>query len=341
MSANRKRSPIAEIAQLAGVSKAAVYATLNPKSSTGIGVGAETKARILAAVEKVGYVRNELASSLVTGRSKTIGICVQSLRGGFFDNFFEITDSLAHAEGYSLLLSSSEFDANRERRNILSFAARRVDAIAVACSCFDALREDFEKIESSGSPIVIIGEDHARFRSTEFDESEATRLQASHLLAGGHRKVVHLSAANASSQAMNLHRVREERFLKTWRELSSEEALDLRSSNLSYPDPWIVDSIAEKARKGEIDAVACSADSLALGLLSALKAKGLEAPNALSVIGYDDLPESESFFTPLTTIRLPREKLAKSLWAILTNAIKGGAIEHRRVAPELIIRKSA
>ena len=339
----RKKSPVLEIARLAGVSKAAAYATLNPETSGNIGVGEEKRRRILEAAATVGYVRNELASSLVTGRTNTIGVCVQSLRNHFFGNFLNMLDSLAYPEGYSVMISSSEFDSERELRNVRNFIAKRVDAIAIACSDFERLRDSLKDFRSEGTKFVILGEDFSEgVPSISFDEMEIGRIQANRLWTSGRRKVAHLNASASTDLAVRLHSLRLSKFSCAWRDLSGLSPLNFPVSNVFFPEPDVVFDLASKIKTGEIDAVACSADTLAMGLISALASMDLKVPENLSVIGIDDLDYSSGFFVPLTTVRLPTDKLALNLWNIMKRLLEGDQFAgHIVVQPELVIRKSA
>ncbi len=338
-----RKSPVLEIARLAGVSKAAAYAALSPGASGNIGVGEETRKRILQAAAQVGYVRNELASSLASGRTNTIGICVQSLRNSFFGGFSSVLDSFAYPAGYSVMIASSEYDSDREQRNVKSFIAKRVDALVVAHVDFDRFKRLVLPLADGSVKVLSLGEGSiSGIPCVSFDESAAARLQASHLWNSGRRKVAHLNAALSSDLSACLHLDRSARFRGAWRALSGASSLDFQVSSSYYPDPGAVEAIAAKAKAGELDAVACSVDTLAMGLISSLSSFGVKVPGDLAVIGIDDLDSSSGFFVPLTTVRLPTGKLAEEVWRLLTGLLDGRPMDGIiSVQPELAVRKSA
>jgi len=342
MLALRKKSPVIEIARIAGVSKAAAYATLNPETSGNIGIAEDTRKRILDAAAQIGYVRNELASSLVTGRSRTIGVCVQSLHNHFFGNFSSILDTLAYADGYSMMIASSEYDGERELRNLRNFAAKRADAIVVAYSDCKKVGACLPELASSGVRVLTIG--NVRFEGSPsicFDEAAAALIQAQHLFDSGHRKAVHLNAACAKDLTQHIHKQRRDNFLGAWSRISGFDARSIEASNSSYPDPAAVSEIIARFKAGELDSVACAADTLAMGLISSLCVCGIKVPEDIAVIGLDDLDSSASFFVPLTTVRLPTDKLAEEIWGALKKLLSGESFEaHITVNPELVIRKS-
>jgi len=339
----KAKSAVLEIARLAGVSRASAYATLNPGSSGNIGVAEATRKKILKAAAKVGYVKNELATSLSTGRTNTIGVCVQSLRNHFFCGFSSVLDSLAYADGYSVLLSSAEYDRDTELRNIKSFLSKKVDALAIAYVSPESLSSMLPQIKDGGAELVSIGD--FRFTgipSVYFDEIAAAKLQALHLWQTGRRKVLHLNAGNSPDLAVRISSQRFINFAAAWRSLSGEMPEEIKVSNGFYPDPGAVETVAKMAKAGKLDAVACAADTLALGLASSLSSAGVRVPDDIAIIGMDDLDCSSDFFVPLTTIRLPTDKLAQGLWNILKRRLSGeGFNEGVAIQPELVKRKSA
>ena len=339
----REKSPVTEIARLAGVSKAAAYAALSPGASGNIGVGEEKRRRILEAAAQVGYVRNELASSLVTGRTNTIGVCVQSLRTNFFGGFSSVLDSFAYPAGYSVMIASSEYDSEREQRNIRSFVAKRVDALILAYVDFAHVKDRILSLAGERTKMLSLGEDMVRgVPGVCFDEPAVGRMQASYLWGRGHRKAAHLNASASSDLSSDMHSNRARAFKREWLALAGADPMEFSVSSVFFPDPQAVEAIAAKAMAGELDAVACSADTLAMGLISALSSLGVRVPEDIAVIGIDDLDFSSGFFVPLTTVRLPTGKLAEEAWRLVQGLLEGRPVEGlSSVKPELVVRKSA
>ena len=338
-----KKSTIMEIAASAGVSRAAAYAVLSSGKPNNIGVSQEKREKILAAASSLGYVKNELARSLVTGRSSTIAFSVQSLRNHFFGSFFSCFDDLAYKENYSVIFSTSEYDTAREARNIRSFAAQRVAAIIIAGPELDAQYKALRAFLDAGGHVIVLGDNTFEgFYNVAFDEPAGGRMQAEYLYKNGHRKVAHLNGGMAKDTSAQMAAMRYGYFDNAWKTLTSKNAMNLKVENHYYIESSMADEIASKVRRGEITAIACSSDTLAMGLISSLTMKGIRVPEDISIIGMDDLDYSSNFFTPLTTVRLPTDKLALETWKLFKKleASEAVAEQLKFVESDLIIRKS-
>ena len=341
MAITRKPSVVEQIAADAGVSRAAAYAVLNPGKPSTIGVSAAKRKQILAAAKKVGYVRNDLARSLVTGRTNTIGLCVQSLRDHFFTEFFTVFDDLASRAGKATFFASGEFDADREKRILNSFLAKRVDAMVVAGYNLAPMKARLRRYVDSGGVILflrsVLLEDQPEIA---FDETRAVSLQAEHLAALGHTRVAYVNASLARDMRVEMHRNRALFFSKVWTRLTGHVP-----ENLAGDNPVRVDDVlADKVIEGRYTAVACANDTLAMSLISVLGQKGIRAPDDISVMGHDDVFLSRMFAPPLTTVRLPVAPLARESWRIIAEALGSDAesVRPERVVirPELVVRLS-
>jgi len=334
------------IAERAGVSLAAAYASLSPRGPGKIGVRKEKRDLVLSAARELGYVRNEVASSLVTGRTETIGVCVQSIRDNFFSDFFSVLDAKAFSKGYTVMIASSDFDATRELRSLKSFIAKRVDALIVACSDLDNSKETLQDFRRDGGKVVLLDSNPvAGIPNVSFNESLASQLQAECLWKLGHRRVAFVGAMASKDAIKILHGDRARHFSESWKALSGEEPETISFESQFYPDPTSLENLARKAKEGRISALACASDSLAMGLISSLSAAGIEIPAALSVIGLDGLESGAAFFIPLSTVKLPTEALAEETWSLLDRMLfKSWSVESEHtvsIKPELFERASS
>jgi len=334
------------IAERAGVSLAAAYATLSPRGPGKIGVRKEKRDLILSAAREFGYVRNEVASSLVTGRTETIGICVQSIRDNFFSDFFSILDAKAFSKGYTVMIASSDFDAARELRSLKSFIAKRVDALIVACSDLEGSKESLLEFRRDGGKVVLLDSNPvAGIPNVSFNERLASQLQAECLWRLGHRRVAFVGAMASRDAIRILHGDRARHFVESWKALSGEVPEQAPFESQFYPDPASVEKLARKAKEGRVSAIACASDSLAMGLASSLSAGGLNIPRDLSVVGLDGLESGSSFFVPLSTVKLPTEALAEETWSLLDKMLfENWSVDSEytvSIKPELLERASS
>ncbi len=334
------------IAEKAGVSRAAAYAAISPKGPGKIGVGEEKRKLILQLAKEHGYIRNELASSLSTGKTNAIGVCVQSMKDNFFADFFAVLDSKACPKGYSIMISSSEFDVERERRNLKAFISKRVDALILASSELAAVEDGLLEFSRSGGKLVLLDPTPLKgIPNANFDDEGACRMQADFLWGLGHRKAIFAGALDSSDGIRIIHRLRAGRFAKRWEELSGLKPSLASLKSQFYPDPESVASIVEGVRSGRVSAMACASDSLAMGLTASLTAAGIRIPEDLSIVGLDGLEAGANFFVPLSTVRLPTEKLAEEVWGFLERMLFEDWTPMEAVSvvvkPELLERASA
>ncbi len=338
------KRPVERIAELAGVSRAAAYAALNPGRPSTIGVSAEKRRKVLEAARQVGYTRNELARALSTGKSRLIGVCVQSTRTTFFSDFFALFDERAQSDGYAMVTATSEFSIERERSILRSFAAKQVDGLVVASCEAETMHAGLSDLNLSASlPFILLGEESFDgIASVSFDEKAVGRLQATHLFELGHRAVAYIGATKTRDQRATLHAKREQNFNDAWAQLSTSVPLSFAVKDHLHGGAEIVDQLVTLLREGKSTAVACADDLLAMSLVTSLLLKGVRVPEACSIIGVDDLPQSADFRIPLSTVRLPTSTLAEKVWELLRSRLDGsqGAREGVTITPELVARRS-
>ena len=271
-------------------------------------IGAETKSRVRALAQEMGYVPSTVARSLTANQTWTIGMVVAAISDPFMGRIVEGVEQVAIGAGFNVILSTSQNDRQREIAIIDVLQQRRVDGIIVVAShLFDRYRRYFDRVEV---PIVIIDEQEPGgvIHSVAVDDFEGARLAVEHLLTLGHRRIGYVGVANRPKS--NRYRLQ-----------GCQAAL--QAAGIS-PDPTLIftsDAIADHAKRGEASleplrsagatAVFCYNDMTAIGLLSACYKRGLSVPDDLSVIGFDDIDIAAYTIPPLTTIHQPRLELGQ------------------------------
>lgn len=310
-----------------------------------------TRQLVLEAARGSKYVPNELARSMVTGKTFTIGVLVPSLRNHFYTDFFICLDDACFRNGYSTLITSSEFSADRERRNLNVLFSKRVDALIVGLDYPNANSALLEQFVAQGVPIVHLGSanpPYVSYPSVGFDEDQVGRLAASHLYTLGHRRVMYFDASNTQDRSLPIHIARYEKFAAAWTEISNGALLQrFQTADAMHGGIELMDALARMSADERPTAIACSTDRLAIGLLSAMQVHSSDALKNISVIGCDDIDGAADFPIPLTTVKLPTETLAEGVWSMLErllkdskNASETSFPEHAVIQPQLIIRQS-
>lgn len=325
------RAPnIRDVAREAGVSHQTVSRVLNDSPS----LRPETRKRVLEVIEELGYRPNQAARALVTSKSQVIGVLVATRAAayGVQTTLYEIEDA-ARAAGYRVAIVTSSSDDRELREAVDQLIGQAAEAIVVVSPqsrVFDVLAELPTRI-----PFVLLDSKRRDAgRSVAVDQFEGARLATRHLIELGHRRIVHLAGPQDWIDA-------EARMQGFLREVSDHE--------LMVPAPVLGDWTAEFGyragrellNRAEFTAVFCSNDLMALGLLHAFREVGLRVPTDVSVIGFDDIPESAHYWPPLTTIRQDFVEIGRRAIGLVL-ADLGHVSEHAQdpIRPQLVLRAS-
>ena len=339
---SKERVTIQDVAKAAGVSAQTVSRVLNDRPD----VSSETRSRIQEIIKTLGYSPNVFARNLSRGRSNTIGVVGYGLV--YFGSSSVLTgiEGKINELGFSLTLSLIDnFDPSKIERILYDFLSRRVEGIIWAVPAidhnFDMVSEKLSEIET---PIVFInkGSTESDFVSA-MDNRLGSRLATQHLVEQGYRHIGIITGPSDWWEA-------QER-LAGWREVITDEGYS-NIDNLVVVGDWSAQSGEMGLLKlfdqdPEIDAVFISNDQMALGALKAARHLGLNIPDDLGIVGFDDIPEAPYFFPPLTTVRQdPRELGAMAVeWIheIIQAQQKGASLEPgvSWSEPRLVIRKSS
>jgi DNA-binding LacI/PurR family transcriptional regulator len=295
---------------------------------------------VLAVIRQLAYRPNAAARTLVTRRTRTLGvICVDSTLYGPASMLYGIEQAARHS--YFVAIASLPA---LNRRSVLGaidrFLGQAVEGIIVLAPVTTAVAA-LSHVPAE-VPLVAVGcGTHASLASVAIDNAAGAALATRYLLGLGHKTVHHLAGLSSWLDA----RERVEGWRQELRAAGAPEPAML-SGDWSAASGYRVGH--ELAARPEVTAVFCANDHMALGLLRALSEQGRRVPEDISVIGFDDIPESAYFLPPLTTVRqdfgeLGRQALDRLLYRI-ANTHRGahtdGSGPSVPIAPELVIRSS-
>lgn len=329
--ASGRQPAISDVAAVAGVSHMTVSRVINGSGS----VRAETRRRVLEAIERLGYRPNSLARGLATGRSRTLGVvALDSVLYGPASTLFGI-ESAAREAGYGvsvasvgapeypLILSAIEGLRNQGVEGVVVVAPHIAAGRALEDTPGDLPVVAVADAEDSPVPVAAI------------DHRDGARRATEHLFALGHETVWHIAGPHGwlESQA------REEGWRAVLAERGAPEPPVLRGD-------WSPRSGYEAGREllsrhRDVEAVFVANDQMALGLLRVLSEAGVSVPDEVRVVGFDDIPEAAYFSPPLTTVRQDFIALGRQTFGQLLHTIEGRTVEKRSIVPaELIVRES-
>jgi len=320
-----------DVANVAGVSHQTVSRVLNdfPK------IRPATRARVLAAIEELGYRRNTAARTLVTRRSGSIGVITADMNHFGPASIMLGLESASRAAGYSLSLAGlPEISATSLRQAVDRVLDQAVEAVVIIVAHQAALA--LAQSLHIAVPLVLVeGDLSATPLTAGVDQIAGARLATNHLLDLGHRSVVHLPGPADWLEAVARR--------EGWRMSLEERGAPV--PELMVEGDWTSRSGYQASRamlaQSRPTAVFAANDQMALGLLRALHEAGLRVPQDVSVVGFDDVPESGYFTPPLTTVRQDFPELGRRIMALVLRVLAGELnASEPLVEPLLVIRSS-
>jgi DNA-binding LacI/PurR family transcriptional regulator len=332
--AGRQRPTIYDVARLAGVSTATVSRALNGTGQ----IAPATRATIEAAVEQLGYRPNTIARSLVTKSTQTIALLLPDITNPFYAALVSGIQQTALAQGWTMLLCTTESDAEREEHYLRVLRAKQVDGALV-----DGLvlpRDRIARFVEDGFPIVCLDRDidSRSIPLVQVDNRLGGRIATRHLVDLGHTRIAHVTGAGELG-------ISDER-LAGYRDALTQARLPV-DFQLVEEGRFTDDGGHDAARRllerePDLTAIFAANDLSALGVMNAVAEAGRRVPDDVSVVGFDDLHLSAYTSPPLTTIRQPAVEIATLATEILIGLTRGQQAERMRhlLEPELVVRAS-
>jgi len=334
------RVSIKDIARVANVSHSTVSRALSDSPL----VSSETKARIQRLAREMGYSPDAQARSLVVGRTRTVGVVVTTITDPFLAEIVQAVENTAHDYGYTVILISSSADPARELEAVEMLRSQRVDGVIVTSSRVGSLYQ--ERLEESEVPVVLLNTHRRQAGPYTFsitvDNRHGGWLATEHLIHLGHRRIAYVTGAvNHSDDQERLAGYRQA----------------LEQAGIAF-DPALVVPGTGRAGGGEralpvltaLDepptAVFCYNDMTAIGLIHAARQMGLPVPEALAVVGFDDILFASFVQPPLTTVAQPMSEMGKQALEMVLSLIDDGDSSRGRVTNivvqgTLIVRESS
>ncbi len=322
---------MADVAKAAGVSHQTVSRVLNGMP----GVRPETRDRVLEVVTELGYRRNLAARLLASTRSKTVGVVTWGTSQFGPANVLLALEAAARQTPYRLeTINVTSMSTEAFRDAVDQLLERVVEAMIVIVPHETILRE--AQSLNLDIPTVVVEGDLSRVPLTVgVDNVQGARLATAHLLSLGHETVVHMSGPMGWAEA---HARRD-----GWR--AELEAQDRRVPPLRWGGDWSASSGyltgRSLAREPDVTAVFVANDQMALGFVRALHEQGRRVPEDVSVVGFDDLPESQFFLPALTTVRQDFAELGQRAMNVLSRVLDGEREPTADLVPTtLVVRES-
>ena len=321
---------IFDVARLAGVSHQTVSRVVNDLPN----VRPATRARVEDAIKQLRYRPSATARSLVTRRSRTIGlITTGSPDYGPSSTLLGFNEAARKARYLVSISSMLEADVVSMRSSVELLLSQNVEAIVLIAAHRGAL-EAIQGIDLGVPLLAVESSGRVGFHSVSIDQYRGAYDATSHLISLGHTSIVHVAGPEDSMDATE--RVR------GWRAALSEHGLVAREPLVGDWTPASGFAIGQQlAAANQFTAVFAANDQMALGLVHAFAGQGLRVPQDVSIVGFDDIPEAEHFSPPLTTIRQDFAELGRTVMqTLLELQLDEGFESAAHPVPQLIVRES-
>jgi len=325
-----------DIAATAGVSVMTVSKALRDEPD----ISAKTKARIKLLATEVGYVPNHSARGLRTRKTHQFGLVISSLTNPVYTRTFMAIEEQAHELGYEIILTQTLNNPEREAACIRRLLARQVDGLFIR----PVYRPDpnaaiYDELKKHKTPTVILGHRAlfcSDFPNVETDDLAATEAATQHLLELGHRRIACFAGPTFAPWA-------QERF-EGYRRALIEQQIEIDEKLIFHSGSTIEEGKAAALQLIDespgATAILAANDLVAIGAATTLLDQGVKIPEEISVIGFGNTLTAEHFRVPLTTVSQPKYRRGISAMESMSALLAGESVGTKRLAADLVIRRS-
>ena len=329
---------VRDVALRAGVSVGTVSNVLNRPDK----VTAETVARVMGAIDDLGFIRNDAARQLRAGHSKTIGLVVLDVRNPFFTDVARGAEDEAASAGLTVILGNSDENSDREAAYLDLFEEQRVHGVLI--SPYGDITSRLERLRQRGIPAVLVDRSSGdtSFSSVSVDDLAGGRLAVEHLIAQGRSRIAFIGGPVQIRQVED--RLAGARMAVAAHPGTALETIEIDALSVLAGRAAGVE-IAAREAADRPDAVFAANDLVAMGVLQALMMQHSEisVPRDISLIGYDDIDFASAAVVPLSSIRQPSALIGHTAVEILLEQAGDATAPPRQVVfePELVVRESS
>jgi LacI family transcriptional regulator len=294
---------IYEVSARAGVSLATVSRVVNSKGR----VADKTRQRVLSAIAELDYRPNSIAQSLASSRSNSVGILVPELHGPFFGTMVSGIEETLRAAGKHVIVTIGHSDADKEQDAIDFLAGRRCDALILHVEALD--NAGLLQLGQGEVPIVIMNRLVAGLEGQciRLDNFRGGYIASSHLLELGHREIACITGPLWKSDAAE--RLRGHRTALTEHDVLCNETLIAEGDFQESGGSKAMEDLLQTGLP--FTAVVCGNDSMAAGAMRTAREHGLQIPDQLSIVGFDNVSFARYLYPRLSTIDFPAHDMGE------------------------------
>ncbi|AIQ39878.1 substrate-binding domain-containing protein [Paenibacillus sp. FSL R7-0297] len=323
---------IKDVAQKANVSIATVSRVLHNLG----GYSDKTKQKVDQTIKELKYQPNAIARGLINKRTQTIGVLFPDVSSAFSSDLLHGIDEFVHDRNYSVMVCNTDQDGKRTLKYLQLLREKQVDGIIFSSEVLK--KEYYDMLESMRIPVVLISSqtDFANVPYVKVDDYQAAYDAVHYLLTKGHRKIAMISGTKGDPIAGTPR-------VEGYRKALEAHGIAFESRYLVYGDflyesgSRAMETILRKTP--EITAVFAASDEMAIGALSTVTKHGLNVPEDISIMGYDDLRLARMVNPPLTTVRQPLSDIGMIASEKLISMIETGEPAKSQICTHSIVER--
>ncbi|MCH8493554.1 MAG: LacI family transcriptional regulator [Idiomarina sp.] len=325
---------IYQVSELAGVSLATVSRVINNT----VPVREATRLKVEAAMQELGYRPNSVAQSLASNRSNSIGIVVSELGGPFYGELLSRIENEFRAAGKHVIIAAGHSNADLERDSIEFLRSRNCDALILHVEAVDDAY--LVELAESGLPFVLINRMVAGIeeRCITLDNEQGGYLATEYMLQQGHRDIAYISGPLWKHDAQERYNGHQKALAKFG--IGENKALFYEGD---FQETGGVNGFNHLREQGHtFTALVCANDEMASGAITAVHEAGLDIPEQVAVIGFDNINFSHYTHPKLTTIDYPVAEIGQMAARWVLKRVYQRPIEDLQALfiPQLIVRDS-
>jgi len=334
-----KNLTLKDLAQKLGLSTSTVSRALqnNPAISD------DTRLRVNKLAKKIGYYPDALAKSLKNKKSYTIGVIVPEISHFFFSSVIDGIEDVTYKDGYTIMVTKSNEDFEREVLNLESLISNRVAGVIASISQNTKTGKHFYNIINRGIPLVLFDRvlDDLDVHKIVGDDFEKVYEMVNHLIDSGYQNIAYLAGPSHLNITMN----RVDGYKKALID-NNIELMDGLIININLNENDGFEGAKTLIREfPKVDAICCVNDPVALGVYKYLNKVGIKIPDKVGVTGFSNNPSSEIINPTMTTVDQQGYQMGKKAAEILLQKINNESIDSldktHIIEGELIIRDSS
>lgn len=328
-----KKNTINDIAKIAGVSRSTVSRVLTDNPN----VKVSTREKVKAVIEAHNYQPNSLARGLALGKINVVALIIGDIRNPFYSELTWVIEGILNRNGYLVVLCDSEYDIEKEELYLK--AVKQYGFSGVVMTSAMESENLISILKSMDCPVVLLNRYIKSFEEdvVVLDNFQGGYIATKHLIDLGHTKIGIITGPLNSTSSM-------ERF-NGYKSALQDYGIKYREDfvmhgNLKVESGYEYGVSLLKRKSTKPTAVFAGNDLMAIGIMEAYKNMGMNIPENLSLVGFDDIPLASTPSINLTTIRQPFRELGETVAELVLKRINNERLEYKKVifSPQLVIR---